>query len=83
MAGILVEYARFVQVQQRRARVAALLIQPLGDTHVEANSSAAAEEHPIETTESRREFRSMQSDATDPRTREGEPGTTRGSVDVG
>jgi hypothetical protein len=66
MAGILVEYARFVEVQQRRARIPLLLMPPLGDTPAEPNSSAAAEEHPIEIGESRREFRSMQSDAADP-----------------
>jgi hypothetical protein len=62
MAGILVEYARFVEVQQRRARVASLPVPPLGDTPAEAKGSAAAEQPPIEIAESRREFRSMQID---------------------
>jgi hypothetical protein len=64
MAGILVEYARFLEVRQRRAHVASLLIQPEGHTPAEANSSAAAEEHPIEITESRREFHSDAADGT-------------------
>jgi hypothetical protein len=63
MAGILVEYARFVEVQQRRARVALLLIPPLGDTPAEQLGGGCG--HPIEIAESRREFRSMQSDAAD------------------
>ena len=64
MAGILVEYARFVEAQQRRAHVASLLIQAEGYTPAEANSSAAAQEHPIETTESRREFQGDAADGT-------------------
>ena len=60
MAGILVEYARFVEAQQRRARIASLLIPPEGHPPADANSTAAAEEHPVEITESRREFGSMQ-----------------------
>jgi hypothetical protein len=85
MAGILVEYARFVEVQQRRARVVAQLMQPLHDTPAETNGLAAVEDHPVEIGESRSEFRSMPKDAAPRPTRDGKrgPRTTHGSVDVG
>ncbi len=72
MAGTLVEYARFVEVQHLRARIVAELVQSPRDTPVEANG------------ESRREFCSMTSDAAQQAARGGEDRrhTTRGSVDV-
>jgi hypothetical protein len=47
MAGTLVEYVRFVEVQRRRARVAAQLTQPL-DALVVSNGTTAAVDRPID-----------------------------------
>jgi hypothetical protein len=48
MAGTLVEYVRFVEVQRRRrARVAAQPTQPL-DAPVVSNGTAAAVDRPID-----------------------------------
>jgi hypothetical protein len=85
MAGVLVEYARFVEVQQRRARVVAQLTQPLQDTPAETNGLAAVEDHPVEIGESRGLLRSMHNDAAPQPIRDRKRGhrTTPGSVDVG
>jgi hypothetical protein len=84
MAGILVEYARFVNVQQRRARVVAQLVQQLQETPAETNGLVAVDNLPIEIGESRRQLRSTQ-DAAAPQNDDGtcRRGTTRGSVDDG
>ena len=83
MAGILVLYARFVEVQQRRARVVAQLMQLLQHEPEEANGVAAVEDHPGELGESRPPIGSTPDDAAAQRTRDGKRGvcTTRGSVD--
>ena len=84
MAGILVEYARFVNVQQRRARVVAQLIPQLQEPAAERNGLVAVDTQPIEIGESRRQLRTTRDDA--PQQNDGgkyRRGTTRGSVDDG
>ena len=58
MAGILVEYARFVEVQQRRARAVAQLMRWPGGPFLETN-----DDHPFDIDESRRLFLSRRDDA--------------------
>ena len=62
MAGIVVEYARFLEVQQRRARVVAQLTQS-PEPFLEIIESSAIDDHPVEIGESRRQFRSMPDEA--------------------
>ena len=62
MAGILVEYARFVEVQQRRARVVAQLTQS-PEPFLEIIESSAIDDHPVGLGESRRQFRSIPDEA--------------------
>lgn len=72
MAGILVEYSRFVEVQQRRARVVEELRQPPAETPADTSMPAAVDDQLLEVGESRRQFRSIQNDAAQQRIRNDE-----------
>jgi hypothetical protein len=76
MAGIVVEYARFVDVQQRRARILAHRMRWPREMSQETNRSAAADDQPSDTGESQRHVVSMQGEAAQHR-----GGTARGSLD--
>jgi len=75
MAGIIVEYARFVEAQQRRARIEPQRIRRPRETSPETNGSAAVDNHGSDVGESR-QFVSMQDEAAHHR-----GSTTCGSVD--
>jgi len=75
MAGIIVEYARFVEAQQRRARIGPQRMRWPRETSPETNGSAAVDNQRLHIGESR-QFFSMQDEAAHHRGR-----TTRGSVD--
>jgi hypothetical protein len=76
MAGIVVEYARFVEVQQRRACFVAHRMPWPRETSQETNGSTAVEDQPSDIGESRRQFISMQDEAAHHR-----GGVTRGPLD--
>jgi len=63
MAGIIVEYARFVEVQQRRARVVAQLMQRRCETFSEIVESSAIDDQPVDIGESRQQLRSIPGEA--------------------
>jgi hypothetical protein len=75
MAGIIVEYARFVEAQQRRARIGPQRVRWPRETSPETTGSAAVDKHRFDIGESR-QFVSMQDEAAHHR-----GSTTRGSVD--
>jgi hypothetical protein len=73
MAGIVVEYARFVEAQQRRARIGPQRMRWPRETSRETNGSAAVDNHRVGES---RQFVSMRDEAAHHR-----GSTTRGSVD--
>jgi hypothetical protein len=79
MLGMLVDYARFVEVQQHRAHLVAQRLQPSRETSLETNGSAAVvDDHAFDIDESRQQFVSMRHEAAQHR-----GSTTRESLDVG
>jgi hypothetical protein len=62
MAGILVEYSRFVEVQQRRARGVAQLMQS-PEPFLDIIESSAIDDHPVDIGESLRQLRSVPDEA--------------------
>ena len=74
MAGIVVEYARFIEARQRRARIGPQRIRWPREKCPETNGSAV-DNHPLDIGESR-QFISMQDEAAHHRGR-----TPRGFVD--
>jgi hypothetical protein len=74
MAGIIVEYARFVEAQQRRARIRPQRMR-WPETSRETNGSAAVDNHRLDVGESR-QFVSMHAEDAHHR-----GSTTPGSVD--
>jgi hypothetical protein len=76
MAGIIVEYARFVEVQQRRARHVPQRVRWQPERSAETDESAAVDDQPLDLGESRRQYVSGQDEAAHDR-----DSTTRGSLD--
>jgi hypothetical protein len=76
MAGIVVEYVRFVEVQQRRACMVAHRMRWPPETSQETDGSPAVDDQPLDSGESRRECVPLQDEAAHHR-----DGTTPGSLD--
>jgi hypothetical protein len=76
MAGIVVDYARFIEVQQRRARLGAHRVRSPRQTCQETNGSTAVDRQPLDSGESRQQVVSTQEEAAHHR-----GGTTLGTLD--